>query len=334
MDYLKQSFAFKVKKVLRYLAMYGPRRTYMKILGQKHMRRTYTVLPPQLGNQKWYHTVGMIGCGNYAYSTIAYFLKKEFGDVIGACMDKDINRAASFASQYRVPYYSDNTDDVIKNPEVRLVYIASNHATHAEYAIKAMEFGKDVYIEKPHVVSLDQLHCLHAAMRKYDRKIFLGFNRPGSRFGRTIAEALSRESGPAVMNWFVVGHYLEPDHWYHNEGEGGRVLGNLCHWTDFVLGLVPGERFPMSIIPARWENSDRDMAVSFVFADGTVAAITFSSQGQTFDGVRESFRAQRGNTLYPWMTSRLLKSTSPSAKKGIPIFTTITDSRQNIVQGL
>ena len=297
MDYLKQPFLFKIKKVLRYVRLYGPMRTYMKILGQKHLRSHFTVLPRQRGHQSHQQTVGIIGCGNYSFSTIAFFLRREFGDIIAACMDSDINRAASMASQYRIPYYTENADEVFENKNINLIYIASNHATHAEYAIKALEYGKDVYVEKPHVVSMDQLHRLHNAMRSNDGKVFLGFNRPGSRFGKIIAETLFREKAAAVYSWFIIGHFLGLDHWYLREGEGGRVLGNLCHWTDHILGLVREKKFPLTIIPTRAEQNDRDMIVSFIFGDGTIASLNFTSQGQTFEGVRESFRAQKGDII-------------------------------------
>jgi predicted dehydrogenase len=297
MDYLKQSLGFKIKKVLRYMGMYGFRRTYMKILGQKHMRRTYKSLPAMKGKLTKIQTVGIIGCGNYSFTTIAYFLRKEFGHCIAACMDQDINRAASYASRYKAPLYTDNADVVINNDNVRLIYIASNHASHAEYAIKALEAGKNVYIEKPHVVSTDQLMRLSSAMKKYDGKVFLGFNRPCSGFGKLIKDMLFAVDGPAMINWFVVGHFLEPDHWYLHEGEGGRVLGNLCHWTDFTLRLVKKDIYPITIVPARFDKSDRDMAVNLIFGDGTITGITFSSQGYTFEGVRESLRIQKGNVL-------------------------------------
>jgi predicted dehydrogenase len=296
-DYLKQPLSFKVKKVFRYLSMYGPKRTYMKILGQRHMRCQYEKLPQQLGGRKADQTVGVIGCGNYSFTTIAYFLTKGFGRVIASCMDTDLTRAASYARKYRVPFYTNNADDIIGDSEIRMIYIASNHATHAEYAIRALEHGKDVYIEKPHVVSMDQLHRLYAAMRKNDGKVFLGFNRPGSRLGSLIRTICADEKGAGVYNWFVAGHELGPDHWYFNPGEGGRVLGNLSHWIDFTLRLVPNDAFPLTITPTRFVKSDQDIAVNYLFADGTIGVITFSSKGQTFEGVRESFRAQKGNAL-------------------------------------
>jgi predicted dehydrogenase len=101
-----------------------------------------------------------------------------------------------------------------------------------------------------------------------------------------------------MYNWFVGGHEIEADHWYFREEEGGRVLGNLCHWTDFVYHLVPEEqRYPLVIRPTRAERSDCDIAVTYTFGDGTVAAITFSAKGHTFEGVRERFSGHRGNLL-------------------------------------
>jgi predicted dehydrogenase len=270
----------------------------MKVLGQRHMRRKYPTLPPQIGDKSKRQTVGIIGCGNFSFTTIAYFLENDFGNVIGACMDIDINKAASYSRQFRVPLYTTDANDIINDPDIQFVYIASNHATHAEYAIRALDAGKNIYIEKPHVVNDDQLHRLHAAMLRSHQKAFIGFNRPGSRFGQLINKYCSTQDGAGMYNWFVAGHALADDHWYYRDGEGGRVLGNLSHWTDFTLRLVPPDNaFPVTIMPTRHLRSDTDIAVTFLFADGTIAAITFSSKGQTFEGVRESLRAQKGDIL-------------------------------------
>jgi hypothetical protein len=101
-----------------------------------------------------------------------------------------------------------------------------------------------------------------------------------------------------MLNWFVAGHEIAPEHWYFKEEEGGRILGNLCHWTDFVLDLIePRDRYPITITPTRGQKADSDIAVTYTFADGSIAAITFSAKGHTFSGVRERFAGHRGNVL-------------------------------------
>jgi predicted dehydrogenase len=263
------------------------------------MKKQFKALPKKnYGKQDDKH-VGLLGCGNYAYSNIAYYLKKNYGSVIRGVMDINEHRAASLCQDYCANYYTTVPEDIIEDDAIDLVYIASNHATHAEYAIEALKRGKNVHIEKPHVVSLDQLQRLVKAAEESSGKIMsVGYNRPWSDIGVTIKNYLAKEHGAAMLNWFVAGHELDPDHWYFKEEEGGRILGNLCHWTDFTFNMIDAEhRYPITIIPARSQKSDCDIAVSYIFGDGSIAAITFSAKGHTFEGVREKLAAHRGNVL-------------------------------------
>jgi predicted dehydrogenase len=262
------------------------------------MKKQYATLPtlatpPEAGGH-----VGLIGCGNYAFSVIAYYLKKHHGRVLRGAMDRDLNRAASLYAHYGLRYYTDDPEMIIADPAIDLIYIASNHASHADYAIQALRAGKSVHIEKPHVVRSDHLERLCEAMAECPGKVNLGFNRPYSRIGQAIKQAVDSQSGPAMFNWFIAGHEISPEHWYFKDEEGGRVLGNLCHWTDFVLQLVqPEDRYPLTINPTRGEKSDCDIAVTYTFGDESIASITFSAKGHTFEGVRERFAAHRGNVL-------------------------------------
>jgi predicted dehydrogenase len=298
MDYTKQSIGFKSKKALRYISLYGVSRTWIKIQGQYHMKKQYKTLPIISAQKAPGRHVGMIGCGNYAFSNIAYYLRKNYGNVITAAMDVDIHKAASLYEKYRLNYYTDDAMRIMDDPAIDIVYIASNHASHAEYAIQALERGKHVHIEKPHVVNEDQLIRLCSAMKKSEGKVSLGFNRPHSPMGCLIKAALNSQTGASMLNWFVAGHEIAPEHWYFRQEEGGRVLGNLCHWTDFVYQMVdPDKRYPLRINPTRSEKSDCDIAVTYTFGDGSISVITFSAKGHTFEGVRERFSAHRGNVL-------------------------------------
>jgi predicted dehydrogenase len=298
MDYTQAPLQFKLKKAVRYLRLYGPARTIVKIQGQMHMKKRYESLPPIRSKEKTERHVGIIGCGNYAFSNLAYYIKKNFGDVIRGSADIDIHKAASLFERYHLDYFTDNPNDVITDEEIDLIYIASNHASHAEYAIKALELGKSVHIEKPHAVTEDQLRRLCRVAEGSSGKVNLGFNRPASKIGVKIKGALGSQKGASMLNWFVAGHEIEPSHWYFNKDEGGRVLGNLCHWTDFIYQMIDaGGRYPVTITPTRAEKSDCDIAVTYIFGDGSIAAITFSAKGHTFEGVRERFAAHRGNIL-------------------------------------
>jgi len=306
MDYTREPLLFRLRKVARYTQLYGVRRTRIKVLGQLHMKRRFDVLPPVSTELRPNQDVALIGCGNYAFANIAYYLTRQFGRVLGACMDRNLHRAASLARHYHVPFYTDDAATLLADPRIRLVYIASNHASHADYAIQALAAGKHVYIEKPHVVNEAQLHGLVAALGQYRGRVFLGFNRPVSRFGRLILEYLRAEPGPGMYSLFIAGHRIDPDHWYCRPEEGGRVLGNLCHWTDFVLHMAAPHAFPVRIRATRGTKRDTDMVVTYTFPDESIAVISFS-EGHAFEGVKEHLDANRGNCLISMSDYRTLQ---------------------------
>ena len=302
-DYTNTAFGEKLRKVARYVRLYGPSRTFEKVRAQRHMEASGPGLAGPWVNPRPNHKgpadVALIGCGNYAYSTIAYYCSRAMPGFLRGCYDPAGDRAVSLCTRFGGKYAAAKPEELLADPHVRLVFIASNHASHAEFAIEALAAGKDVHIEKPHVVSNDQLDRLLEAMKLApQRKVYLGFNRPRSPHFRKISEWLATERGPFMINWFVAGHAIPPGHWYFSETEGGRVLGNLCHWTDLTLELVGRElAFPIRVLPATLQNSQSDFALSFDFADGSVAVITFSAKGHTFEGVREYLNVHRGNAL-------------------------------------
>jgi predicted dehydrogenase len=279
--------------------LYGLRRTIVKVRGQYHMGKKYSRLPGNHVRMNSDAHVGLIGCGNYGFSVIAHYLQKNYGNVIRGCMDVDINRAASLFERYKASYYTTDSEQILADPKIRLVFIASNHASHAEYAIKALAAGKDVHIEKPHVVTDSQLTRLCSVLEASPARIVsIGFNRPGSPFGNRVREAIWQEQGELIQNWFIAGHKIARDHWYFNEEEGGRVLGNLCHWIDMVYQIMPPDlRFPVAINPTPSAKAEANLAVSYVFGDGSIASLTFCEQDEAFEGVRERYTANRGNTL-------------------------------------
>jgi predicted dehydrogenase len=302
-DYLNSPLIYKVSKVLRYCRLYGFRRTYSKIIAQLHMRQAGGALAGRWINKKVHDSrlknIAIIGCGNFAFSNIAYYACKNSRDSIRAVYDVNGARALSLCRTYGGLYAASSPDEIFADPGVSIVFIASNHASHAKYAADAIKAGKTVHIEKPHVVSHEDLELLmNAAGEREKSPIYLGFNRPFSRHFSRIQESLGRESGPLMINWFIAGHQIDDDHWYFKDAEGGRVLGNLCHWTDLSLRMVGFDTaFPVRVIPGSPANTKSDFALTFNFADGSVCSITFSAKGHTFEGVREYLNVHKGNVL-------------------------------------
>jgi len=302
-DYTLKPLAYRIRKVVRYVRLYGPLRTLEKVRGQYHMKRQGNPLERDWINPKapnvGHSNVALIGCGNFAFSHIAYYCDKIRRGSIRCAYDPVGARAISIIKRYGGNYAAANALNVISDPAVKTVFIASNHASHAVYAVEALKRGKVVHIEKPHVVSREQLdNLIEAAVAHRGSKIFLGFNRPRSEHFRRLMRTLHDEDGPATINWFIAGHALEPDHWYFSEAEGGRILGNVCHWTDLTLRMVGLENaFPIDIRGLKPSGSESDFAITMMFGDGSVGTISFSAKGHTFEGVREYLNAHKGDAL-------------------------------------
>jgi predicted dehydrogenase len=304
-DYSGHSLAFKLRKVARYIRIYGPGRTWVKVVGQKHLAATKDFEGPTWTNLQCARPfaqrrcVAIVGCGSFAFTTIASYLAAWSKDFLVAALDVNKARARSLVERYRGAYATNDFQMILGDPRVRLIYIASNHASHADYAVRALDAGKDVHIEKPHVVNHEQLEQLAAAQeRNPGCKIYLGFNRPRSEHFRFLMGHLAAEPGPYMINWFVAGHEIPEDNWYFSPAEGGRILGNLCHWTDLTLEMVGLEKaLPCTVVPTSQPGAKSDFVTSFHFADGSVATISFSAKGHTFEGVREVLHVHRGNVL-------------------------------------
>ncbi len=299
----KSSLISAIFKVIRYIRITGLSRTLSKINGTTHLKYDKGFAGDYWKNSKVkandQASVAILGCGYYAYANIAYYLKKENNSFLRWAMDIEDSRALSLCKKYRGLYATTNLELILADPKVKIVYICTKHSSHCGYAIKCIKAGKDVHIEKPHIMNQKELIRLEKTIENYPQsKVFLGFNRPKSKLFRVLNSKLHEYSGSLMINWFLVGHYLEPNHWYFDGEEGGRVLGNLCHWTDATLNLIGVENaFPLEINPTYIQNSESDYVVTIIFADSSSAVLSFSAKGWVSKGIIESLRIQKGDCV-------------------------------------
>jgi predicted dehydrogenase len=92
---------------------------------------------------------GIIGCGNVTEVKNGPPLYKTPHSHLVAVMRRDGELASDYARRHGVPRWYSSATDLIHDPEVNAVYVATPPASHAEYAIQAMRAGKPVYVEKP-----------------------------------------------------------------------------------------------------------------------------------------------------------------------------------------
>ena len=101
-----------------------------------------------MGNEKeirW----GFIGCGEVTEKKSGPAFGKVEGSKVVAVMSRSHDKASSYAQRYHISRWYTDAQQLIEDPEVNAVYIATPPSSHATYAIMAMKSGKPVYVEKP-----------------------------------------------------------------------------------------------------------------------------------------------------------------------------------------
>jgi predicted dehydrogenase len=278
-----------LRKVVRYSRIYGPRRALIKALGRIRAGRLYW-LPQPLALPG----VGIVGCGQFAFSTIGYFVRRSARII--CCYDLNLDSALSFSRMYGVPHVAGGFAEMLEDPDIDCIYVASNHASHADYAVRALGAGKRVYVEKPVAVNFDQLDRLRNAQARYPGRLFVGYNRPFAGAIRDLKKEIGRPAGPLTLSCFVSGHLIPADHWYRRTEEGTRVCGNIGHWLDLAIHLIFWRSRPQDWrVSIQWsdlEALDDNLAISLTNEVGDLVNIVLTSRTEPFEGVMETINLQ------------------------------------------
>lgn len=198
------------------------------------------------------------------------------------------HNAASVAKQFRADYSTTDYRQVLSDPEVDAVLIATRHNLHAEMVLEALNAGKHVLVEKPLALKREDLGRITAFFESFKEGkttpvLMTGFNRRFSPYARRIRELVQERRNPMILNYRMNAGYIPLDHWVHGEEGGGRNLGEACHVYDlftFLTGSHVRSVEAMSLRPSTGNYSSSDNFVATArFEDGSVASLTYTALG-------------------------------------------------------
>ncbi len=92
---------------------------------------------------------GIIGCGDVTEKKSGPAFNKVPNSSLVAVMRRDAAKAADYAKRHNVPKWYNDAAELINDPEVNAIYIATPPDSHAAYTLAAVNAGKQVYVEKP-----------------------------------------------------------------------------------------------------------------------------------------------------------------------------------------
>ncbi|QIK59702.1 Gfo/Idh/MocA family oxidoreductase [Dysgonomonas sp. HDW5A] len=194
---------------------------------------------------------GIIGCGNVCEKKSGpSFYKIEHSNLV-AVMRRDLDKVKDYAMRHKVDKYYTDADQLIADSQVDAVYIATPPNTHMQYAIKAMQAGKLVYVEKPMGMNSAECEEMIRTSETTNQKLFVAFYRRALPYFLKVKELL--ESGvignvltvevkqyrsPRVSDLTSSDHTWRVDKDIAGEGYFYDLAPHTLDILDFLLGEI------------------------------------------------------------------------------------------------
>lgn len=241
---------------------------------KQHERKVLNILSEPSKGEKV--KVAFIGAGSYAQSSLLPNLPQNIGR--SAVLTNSGTTSKRVAQRFGFADAAATVDDVL-NSESNTVFVATRHDSHGSYVEKALAAGKHVFVEKPLCLDEAQLARILDFVKTGTRGVMVGFNRRFSPFAIAIKNKFG--SGRMSMIYRVNAGRIPGDSWIQDkEIGGGRIIGEVCHFIDF-LTFINGSS-PVSVSAMAMSDSgglNDTVNVSLTFDNGSVGVISYFANG-------------------------------------------------------
>ena len=231
--------------------------------------------------------VGCIGAGNYATRFLLPHLEKNDLVQLGGLVTATGLSAEKKATKFGFEYCTTDADVLFDDNSIDAIVIATRHSTHAEFTVQALNAGKHVFVEKPMVVSEEQLGDVVEAYERANVQkptgVMVGLNRRFAPMVQSLREVFS-PSTPLQMIYRVNSGPIATDSWLHRPAEGGGMLvGEMVHFVDLmqcICGARPVKVYAKSMTVGTTRLADHDnVSLVITFDDGSTGTLCYNTVG-------------------------------------------------------
>jgi predicted dehydrogenase/threonine dehydrogenase-like Zn-dependent dehydrogenase len=228
--------------------------------------------------------VGVIGAGNFTGQVLLPALKAS-GAGLRTIVSKGGVNGTHFGRKFGFEQSSTDVQSVFNDPETHAVFVTTRHNSHAGFAVKALQSGKAVYVEKPLCLTAEQLqeiievHEARAESSSGGPILMVGFNRRFAPHAVRMKQLLSAVREPKTFVVTVNAGFIPPDHWTQDpEVGGGRLIGEACHFID-LLRFLAGRPISTSQVQLMKDRSGDTFSITLGFEDGSLGTIHYFANG-------------------------------------------------------
>jgi len=259
--------------------------------------------------------LGVLGAGNFASAVMLPALKKIASiELIGIASASGAS-AQIAASKYNFKYATGDEERILNDPSINTVALLTRHNQHALQAMTGLQAGKNVFCEKPLAITIQELDSIFRILEQFPTDfplLMVGFNRRFAPFSQQIKEFLVARQEPLFAHYRVNAGYLPPYHWLHDPGQGGgRLIGEACHFIDFLTFLVGDSPISVAVsgLPDEGRYHEDNLHLVLSYPDGSLGTIDYLANGdKSFAKERlEVFTAGRVAVLDDFRSLEMVK---------------------------
>ncbi len=243
---------------------------------------------------------GLIGAGNFARVTMLPAMKASGLYHFNGLATTGGIGAAQANEVFHFDYTTNDYKELLKDPDIDLIGISTQHNSHAKFVVDALKAGKSVYCEKPLCLTLEELDRIEEAYRESGAQLFCGLNRRHAPLIIEIRKDMKTDTIPAIYDYIANAGFIPDNHWTQDETKGGgRIIGEAIHFIDTIMYLDGSELIKLDVSFA--ENPGypkKDNAIiSLRFASGAIGTIIYTSMGSK-KYPKEQLRVFSNGTVY------------------------------------
>ncbi|GAB4197846.1 MAG: Gfo/Idh/MocA family oxidoreductase [Phycisphaeraceae bacterium] len=159
---------------------------------------------------------GILGCGNVCEVKSGPAFQLAEGSVLTKVMRRTPLMAEDFATRHGVPNWTGDVDDLIDDPDVDAVYIATPPGSHCEYALRVCAAGKPCYVEKPMARNAEECQRMVEAFADADLPLYVAYYR------RALPRFLKAKE---LLDSGTIGRITHVSYRYERPADPGRPPG-------------------------------------------------------------------------------------------------------------
>ncbi len=259
--------------------------------------------------------IGFIGAGSYAQSYLLPSIPKNKDISLKGVMTTTGATSRSVAERVHFEFCTSRQEDILHHDDINTIFIATRHDSHGYYVKKALEAGKNVFVEKPLCLSEEELEEIKLATDSHRQTqtslpqtpsgekesskltethiktnqqsdetisppiLMLGYNRRFSPLTKILKDRLG--SGPMSMIYRINAGAIAADSWIQDkETGGGRIIGEVCHFIDYLTFL--NSSLPISVYAAAMRDAlglNDTINITLSFENGSTGTISYFANG-------------------------------------------------------